>query len=178
MLFKIEKFFDRFADIVGSIVSILLILMVFNVFYDAIMRYLFNTNSIAMQEMEWHLFSVVFLLGISYSLKEDAHVRVDIIYDRLDIKKRTIINIVGTLLFLIPFSIFIGVGSFDFVLEAYKINEVSGDPGGLTHRWIIKAFIPISSFLLVFVSIGYIIKNVNLYIGADRSFLDPKREQR
>jgi len=129
------------------------------------MRYFFNTGSIAMQEMEWHFFSVIILLGISYALKEDGHVRVDVIYDRISVKKKAIINIVGTAFFLIPFALFIGTGSFDFVKEAYVSGEISGDPGGLTHRWILKAFIPFSFYLLVFISIGFIVRNINLYKG-------------
>lgn len=165
MLLKIENFFNKTADIIGHVTAGLMVLMMLNVFYDVIMRYFFNTGSIAMQEMEWHLFSMVILLGISYSLKEDGHVRVDVIYDRLAVKKKALINIIGAFVFLIPFSIFIGTGSFGFVMEAYASGEISGDPGGLTHRWIIKAFIPLAFYLLVFVSIGFIIKNINLYRG-------------
>lgn len=165
MLVKLEKTFDKAADYIGNLTSILMIVMMLNVFYDVIMRYFFSSGSIAMQEMEWHLFSVIILLGVSYALKEDAHVRVDLIYDKLTIQKKSIINIVGTILFLIPFAMLIGFGSFDFVHEAYVSGEISGDPGGLTNRWIIKAFIPLSMGLLVFASVGFIIKNINLYKG-------------
>lgn len=153
------------ADFVGNITSILMMLMMLNVFHDVVMRYFFSSGSIAMQEMEWHFFSVIILLGISYTLKEDGHVRVDVIYDRIAVKKKAIINIVGTLLFLIPFSLFIGTGSFDFVHEAYVSGEISADPGGLTHRWILKAFIPASFYLLVFMSLGFLVRNINLYRG-------------
>ncbi len=165
MLIKLEKFFDKFAAFIGNITGILMILMMINVFYDVIMRYFFNTGSIGMQEMEWHLFSVVFLLGIAYSLNEDGHVRVDVIYDGLSHKKKAVINIAGTFLFLIPFAALIGFGSLDFVYEAFKTAEISGNPGGLTHRWIIKAFVPGSMALLNFVAVGFIIKNINVYRG-------------
>jgi TRAP-type mannitol/chloroaromatic compound transport system permease small subunit len=165
MLLKIENFFNKVADFIGNLTSILMILMMLNVFFDVVMRYFFNTGSIAMQELEWHFFSVIILLGISYTLKEDGHVRVDVIYDRLSVRKKAVINIVGILLFLIPFALFIGVGSFDFVKEAYVSGEISADPGGLTHRWILKAFIPFSFFLLVFISIGFLVRNINLYRG-------------
>ncbi|MBE0491835.1 MAG: TRAP transporter small permease subunit [Sulfurospirillum sp.] len=166
MLLKVEHFFNKIADFIGFITAILMIAMMLNVFYDVIMRYFFNSGSIAMQEMEWHLFSVVILLGVSYALKEDGHVRVDIIYDNLHVKKKAWINIIGCIVFLIPFSLFIGTGSYDFVMEAFTSHEISGDPGGLTNRWIIKAFIPASFYLLVFVSIGFVVKNINLYRGA------------
>lgn len=165
MLVKIEALFDRFADAVGHLTGVLMVAMMLNVFYDVIMRYLFRKGSIAMQEMEWHLFSLVFLIGISYALFKDGHVRVDIIYDQLSEKRKAIINIVGSVIFLIPFSLLIAFGSIDFVLEAFHTGEISGDPGGLTHRWIIKALLPASFFLLVFSTIGVIVKNINRYRG-------------
>ncbi|MBC2705543.1 TRAP transporter small permease subunit [Desulfobacula sp.] len=163
MLVKIETFFDRFADAMGHLTAVIMIAMLLNVFYDVIMRYLFKTGSIAMQEMEWHLFSLVFLIGISYALFKNGHVRVDIIYDQLSVKKQALINIAGSVIFLIPFSLLIAFGSIDFVLEAFHTGEISGDPGGLTHRWLIKALLPFSFFLLVFSTIGIIVKNINLY---------------
>ncbi len=177
MLVKFERFYDRMSDVIGYISGGLMILMMINVFYDVIMRYFFRSGSIALQEMEWHLFSVMFLLGISYTLKEDGHVRVDLIYDNLSKKKQAVINIVGTVLFLIPFSLLIAFGSIDFVAEAYSIGEISGDPGGLTHRWLIKAIIPSSFFLLVFSSIGFVIKNMNLYRSANAPAVSIKEGQ-
>ncbi len=168
MLVKIERLFDRFSDVLGHVTAGIMMLMLLNVFYDVIMRYLFKSGSIAMQEMEWHLFSIVLLIGISYALFKDGHVRVDLIYDGLATKKKAIINIVGSIVFLIPFSLLIAVGSIDFVLEAFNTHEISGDPGGLTHRWIIKALVPTSFFLLVFSTVGVIIKNINLYKGVHK----------
>jgi len=86
-------------DAIGGLCSIVMMLMVLNVFYDVVMRYFFNDVSIAMQELEWHLFAVMFMFGIGYTLKEDGHVRVDIIYDQMSKKTQAIINLVGSLLF-------------------------------------------------------------------------------
>lgn len=167
MLLKLEKIFDSFADWIGNVCGVLMLLMVLNVFYDVIMRYFFKTSSIAFQELEWHIFSAMFLLGVSYALKNEGHVRVDIIYDNLPVKKKSIINIVGTAFFLIPFSLLIASGSMPFVMEAYHTHEISGDPGGLHYRWIIKSLVPISFVLLIITSVGYIIKNINNYRAAD-----------
>lgn len=169
-MLKLEKLFDRFADWIGYISGVLMFLMMLNVFYDVIMRYFFRTGSIAFQELEWHIFSMVFLLGISYALKEDGHVRVDVIYDNLHPKKKAVINLVGTIVFLIPFSLLIAFGSINFVVESYMANEQSGDPGGLTHRWLIKAFIPASFFLLTLNSVGSIVKNYNILKGIGRDY--------
>ncbi|MBD3829496.1 MAG: TRAP transporter small permease subunit [Arcobacter sp.] len=165
MLLKLERGFDKFADMIGYTTAFVMVLMILNVTYDVIMRYFFNTGSIAMQEMEWHLFSVIILLGISYTLKEDGHVRVDLIYDRLTQKKKAKINMVGVVLFIIPVALLIAVESIPFVIESFNSNEQSGDPGGLPYRWLVKSLIPLSFFLLIITSIGFFIKNLNVYKG-------------
>lgn len=163
MLEKLERFFDTIADYIGYLCSFLMIAMMLNIFYDVFMRYLFKSGSIAMQEMEWHLFSVIILLGTSYALKEESHVRVDVLYTHFSEKKKALINIIGVFTFIMPIALLVALGSVEFVMEAFSTHEVSGDPGGLTHRWILKAFIPASFWLLIFMSIGYVIKNINLY---------------
>lgn len=165
MLLKLEKFFDKFADMIGIVTAIAMVLMILNVFYDVIMRYFFKAGSIAMQEMEWHLFSVIILLGVAYTLKEDGHVRVDLIYDRLTPQKQAMINMIGVIIFVLPIAFLVGISSIDNAVEAFKSMEQSGDPGGLTNRWIVKALIPLSFLLLIITSIGFFIKNLNVYKG-------------
>lgn len=169
MLLKLEKIIDRFSDVMGWIAGFLNLVMLVNVFYDSIMRYFFRTGSIAMQELEWHLFSIVFLFGMAFCLKEDGHVRVDILYDRFPPRWKAIVNIAGTLLFLIPLSVLIIEGSIWYVHEAYTINEISGDPGGLTHRWLIKAVIPASFVFLVVSALGFILRNISIYRGVEEA---------
>ena len=165
MLISLERKLDKLIDWLGNILVVFLLLMILNVFYDVIMRYVFHNSSIAMQEMEWHLFSIVILFGVSYSLKEDAHVRVDFIYDKLGVKTKAMINIIGTILFLVPFTLLIIYGSYAFVMDSYVTNETSSDPGGLKHLWMIKAAIPISMTILLLEAFHYIIKNINIYRG-------------
>ena len=98
MLQRLETLLDRFSDVMGWIAGVLNLAMLLNVFYDAIMRYFFSSGSIALQEMEWHLFSMVFLFGIAYGLKEDGHVRVDIVYRRLSARGQSLVYLLGTLL--------------------------------------------------------------------------------
>ena len=140
----LDKFFNKLDKIIGNITATLMLLMMLNVVLDVILRYFFHTGSIALQEFEWHLFSVMFLLGISYALVDESHVRVDFLYDNFSKKRKALINIFGTIFMTIPFAILIIYGSYEFVNDAYITNEISEDPGGLTHRWIIKAMIPIS----------------------------------
>jgi len=167
LLIKIEKKLNKVIDFLGNILVVVLLLMILNVFYDVVMRYVFHDSSIAMQEMEWHLFAIVILFGVPYALKEDAHVRVDFIYDRFSVKTKAMINIIGTIVFLIPFISLIVYGSYPFVMDSYTTNEMSSNPGGLKHLWMIKAAIPISMTLLVLEAFHYIIKNINIYRGLE-----------
>ena len=176
MLLKLEKKIDTFSDYIGYIAASLTFILLFNVFYDAIMRYFFRSGSIAFQEMEWHLFSLVFLLGISYALKENGHVRVDFIYDRLSQKKKAVIDILGTLLLLLPLSILIINGSTWFVMEAYNIGEISGDPGGLPYRFLIKGAIPVSFVFLLISATGFILRNINIYRGCEEAKEDKSHD--
>jgi len=167
MLLKLEKFFDRFSDLMGWIAGLLNLAMLLNVFYDSIMRYFFNTGSIALQEMEWHLFAVVFMFGIAYALKEDGHVRVDILYDRFSPRWKAIVNIGGVFLLLLPLSLLIIEGSIWYVTEAYTSGEISGDPGGLTQRWLIKLVIPVSFIFLIVSAAGFVVHNINIFRGLE-----------
>ncbi len=167
MLLKIEKAIDRLTDMVSVVATVAMLLMLVNVFGDAIMRYFFKTGSIALQEMEWHLFSVMFMFGVAYALKEDGHVRVDVLYDRLSPRTRAIINIAGTLLLLIPLSVLIISGSFEFVHTSYQAGEISGDPGGLPYRWLIKAVIPVAFVFLIVSALSFMLHNVQVFRGVE-----------
>lgn len=177
MLLRIEKLIDRFSILTGWVAAGLLLVMLVNVFLNAIMRYFFKTGSIALQEMEWHLFSISFLLGIAFCLKTDGHVRVDLIYDRLRPRARAVINIAGTLLLLVPISVLIIEGSIPFIQEAYRVNEISGDPGGLTHRWLIKMVIPVSFACLLVSATGFLLHNINIFRGIEVPKPHPAEEE-
>ena len=168
MLIRLEQLYNRANRGLGRILSVLLVLMTLNVFYDVVMRYFFDNSKVGMQEMEWHLFSVIILFGVSVSLLDEAHVRVDFLYDRYHPKTKALVNIIGTIFFLLPLALLVFFGSFDFVRDAYVSGEISEDPGGLPYRWIIKSMIPLAFGFLVFAAGGYTIKNINLYRSAVR----------
>jgi TRAP-type mannitol/chloroaromatic compound transport system permease small subunit len=163
MLDKAERFFQRISRILGRILAMVFLLMTINIFYDVVMRYFFHNSSVAMQEMEWHLFSIVILFGVSVALLEEGHVRVDFLYDRFSVRKKAVINIIGTVFFLLPLACLIFFGSFEFVMDSYGMNEISENPGGLPYRWLIKGMIPLAFGILIVFALGYTVKNINLY---------------
>lgn len=160
-----DKLFTIYYKYLGNIVAIMMILMIFNVFVDVILRYFFHTGSVAFQELQWHLFSMMFLFGIAYALNDDTHVRVDFLYENFTTKTKAYINIFGTLFFLIPFAILIVYNSYEFVSDSFSYSEISQDPGGLHYRWLIKGMIPLSFIVLIVSSIFYIYKNISILKG-------------
>lgn len=153
----------KFIDLVGSFCSLIMILMVLNVFYDVVMRYFFNDVSIGMQELEWHLFAAMFMLGIGYTLKVDGHVRVDVFYDNMSRNAQALINVFGAIFFALPITLLILYYGWSYALDAYQMGEGSPDPGGLPHRWIVRAIIPASSIFLL-LSIFYVtLNNIMLF---------------
>lgn len=158
---KMEAAINRFSDTLGKFTAMLFILLLLNVFYDVIMRYMFNDVSIGMQELEWHLYAAIFMLSIPYALYKEGHVRVDIIYDNLNIRKQAWIDLFGTLILLIPFTILVTKYGIDFTVESYKLGEGSADPGGLPYRWLIKSVIPFAFFAITISGIGLLLKSIN-----------------
>lgn len=165
---NIEKIIIKIVDIMGKIIAFLLLLMVLNVSFDVMMRYLFHNSSVGMQEMEWHLFAVVFLFGISVALKDEGHVRVDFLYDSFSPRKKAAINIFGTFFFLLPLALLIFFGSFEYVKDAYITHEISEDPGGLPFRWVIKGMIPLSFWFLLVSAVGYVLQNIRIFREAGK----------
>ncbi|MCW8346991.1 TRAP transporter small permease subunit [Vibrio sp. ZSDZ65] len=164
-LIYIERLFNKVSDVLGVVSSLLFLLLLANVVYDVVMRYVFNDVSIAFQEMEWHLFSAVFLLGVPYAIKAGGHVRVDVFYERLSVKARAIIDLIGTFVFLFPFCLLVAWFGIDFAKESFALGETSGDPGGLPYRWVIKAMIPLSFFFMAISGVGLVLHSLNKLVN-------------
>lgn len=143
------KIADSISEWTGKGVIWLTSLLVIIVCFDVFTRYVLRESSVAIQELEWHLFALIFLLGAAYTLKYDKHVRVDVIYARLSEKAKAWINFFGSILFLIPFSLLGIFSSKLFVAASWRIMETSPDPGGLPGRYLLKSVIPIAFLLLL-----------------------------
>ena len=139
---------DRITLYVAYLTAFILVFLVLLVVFDATSRYLFSAGSTALQELEWHFFDVVILLSIAYTLRNNAHVRVDIFYEKFSPKVKALVNIISFVFFVLPLSfliIYIGIG---FVELSFVQHEASSDPGGLKYRWIVKSLMPLAFTLL------------------------------
>ncbi len=164
---KYIHFIDKVNKKIGEYTSWLSSLLVLVVIYDVITRYVFNESSVAMQEFEWHIFAILFLMSSAYTLLKEEHVRVDLIYSKLDKKKQAWIDLTGTVLFLIPFVLVVFYTSLNYVESSFLLNESSPDPGGLPMRFILKAFIPVSFFLLLLQGLSLFLKSLKTVVGKE-----------
>ena len=156
MLHSVDKFMKYVAYLTAVILALLVVLVVF----DATSRYLFSHGSTALQELEWHFFDVVILLSIAFTLRHNAHVRVDIFYDKFSPKTQALINIISALFFVLPLSILIIYIGIDFVEMSFVQNEASSDPGGLQYRWIVKALMPLAFIFLSLQALKELISDI------------------
>lgn len=165
-LLRVARAIDRLTGGIGRAVSWLVLVMVLIGAFNAVARYSgrflgVNLSSNAYLEMQWYLFSIIFLLGGAYALRDDAHVRVDVMYARVSARTQSIINIAGTLIFLVPFSIFLVWVSAPVIRSSWIIREGSPDPGGLP-RYPLKAMILICFALLLMQAASQLIKDFHL----------------
>ena len=155
---------DACNEWVGRLVSWVVVLLVAVVFIDVVMRYAANTSFVFTQELEWHLFGFIFLMGAGYTLLYDQHVRVDVVYQRLSERGQAWINVLGCVFFLFPGALLIIHTSFEFAWESFIFLEGSPDPGGIPFRFIIKSCVPLGFLLLLFQGVSMFIRNLGILL--------------
>ncbi len=158
-LLRVSVLIDRLNRAVGRSVPWLVLVMVVVSAGNAVVRYTLNTSSNAWLEVQWYLFSAVFLLTAGYTLLRDEHVRIDVLTGRFPPRVRAWIDVVGGVLFLLPMAATILVLSWPMVADSFIRGEMSGDAGGLL-RWPVKALIPLGFLLLALQGISQIIKKL------------------
>lgn len=140
---------EKSLEFLGRCISWLVFAMAGLTVLVVVMRYVFRQGTVFPQELVAYMHALVFMFGLSYTLKHDAHVRVDLLYSRLDDKKRALINLLGHLVFLIPVACMIGIGSLDYVFDSWRILESSAEVRGIPAVYLLKTVIPVSALLLV-----------------------------
>ncbi len=165
MLDSFIRAVDRLSEAVGRMAMAFSLLLVLVVMADVAMRYFMNISFSSLRELEWHFYSAIFLLGGAYTLRHDAHVRVDIFYQRFSDRGRALINVLGCLLMLFPGCWLVVETSMPFVAFSWGMHEISPDPGGLPFRWALKALIPIGFGLMGLQGVSFFFKNLLVLMG-------------
>ncbi len=147
-MLKLTNLIDQLNEQAGRFISWLNPVLVILVCYDVISRALKMSQPWVM-EMEWHLFAAIFLIGAGYTLKHDGHVRVDLFFSNFSKKDQAWVNLLGTLLFLLPWAALVSIFAFEYAQVSFLINEGSSDPGGLPARYVIK-FVVVIGFVFLF----------------------------
>ena len=168
-LLGLSRWIDRINSGLGQLASGLVLLMIGIGCWNVLGRYIGqavgqNLSSNALIEIQWYLFSVVFLMGAAYTLRHDGHVRVDVFQSRWRGKRKALAELMGTVVFLLPFSALVLFFSWKWVWVSWRIWETSPDPGGLP-RYPIKTFILFSFLSLFFQGISETIKNLAVLTG-------------
>lgn len=148
-LHKLAIAIDRFSEGTGCAVAWLTLGTVLVTFAVVVLRYAFQGGSIALQELVSYLHAAVFMLGVAYTLKHDAHVRVDIFYRDFSPRRRAWVDLAGSLLLLLPLCLFILITSRGYVADAWSVMEGSGEAGGLNAVFLLKTAIPVMAVLLL-----------------------------
>ena len=163
LIVNVSQFLEKIVTFFGKTGSWLAIPLIFIIIFDIVTRRFFILGSTKLQEMEWHLHTALFLLVLGYAYLKDSHVRIEIVREKYSMLIKSIFETLGILVFLIPYTILVIFYGIDFVIRSFNLNEVSSALTGLSHRWIIKFFIPFGMFLLLLAGFSILIKKV-LYI--------------
>jgi TRAP-type mannitol/chloroaromatic compound transport system permease small subunit len=159
-LIKISILLEKIVTIFGKIGSWLAIPLISIIIFDIITRRFFVLGSTKLQEMEWHLHASLFLLVLGYAYLKDAHVRIEIVREKYSLKVKAILETFGIIIFLIPYTVLVIYFGIDFVQRSFNVNEVSSALTGLSHRWIIKSFIPIGMLILFLAGFSLLLRNL------------------
>lgn len=155
---RIAKHIESVSEWTGRAVAWLMLAMVLVTFLVVVLRYAFDLGWIAMQESVTWMHGITFLLGAAYTLRHDAHVRVDVFYRGFGERRRAWVDLGGTLLFLLPLCVFIVMSSWDYVAGAWAIGESSREAGGLPALYVLKTVIPVAAVLLALQGIAVVLR--------------------
>ena len=156
-LIQISKLIDAVNDRLGWVASWMVLAACLISAANAMSRYAFDLSSNAWLEIQWYLFAAIVMLGASYTLRMNEHVRVDIVYTHLSERGKEWLDLIGTAVFLVPSMLVIAWESLPFFLTSWQIQEMSGNAGGLL-RWPVKVLVPIGFTMVAIQGISEIIK--------------------
>lgn len=156
---------DRSSVSVGRLSSFLVLLSIAVITVSVVLRYFFSRTYVALDEIQYYFYSIMFLFGFSYVLKEDGHIRVDIFFARFSDRKKALINLLGGVFLTIPWAAAICYYSFQYFLRSYHINEKSTEASGLPALYILKFILFLAFVLLLFQGMSLVIRQVLILAG-------------
>jgi TRAP-type mannitol/chloroaromatic compound transport system permease small subunit len=154
---------ERFIDWTGRSVSWLTLLMVIITFIVVVLRYAFDIGWIALQESVTYLHAMVFLIGASWAMQQEAHVRVDIFYSRMTARSKALVDLVGSIFMLLPVMLFITWVSWEYVIDSWDVLEGSREAGGLPTVFLLKTLILVMSAMLILQGLVQIVRSIQTF---------------
>lgn len=161
----ISRFLDRVLTAIGQLMSWTWVGLMLVIMLNVITRYVFNEGRIEFEELQWHLYAVGWLFGLSYCFAADDHVRVDLLHDHLPLRAQGWVELFGLLFLLSPFLILVLWYAIPFVEYSWSLGEVSSNPGGLPYRWLIKAMLFVGFALLLLAMLSRLTRVFALLFG-------------
>ncbi len=162
---RICRFIDSFMERLGSAVCWLNSILVVNIVVQVLLRYVLGEGKIWLEELEWHFYGVLLLVGLSYCLASDTHVRLDVFYRRFSVVQKEYVDLFGMLFLVLPLFAVLFFHGLGFLATAWSVNESSPHPLGLSYWWIIKSFIPLTMFLVVLAALSRIIRALVIIVN-------------
>lgn len=175
-LLKFSAIVDIVNEKIGVVCNWLVLLACLVSGGNAMVRYAYDASSNAWLEVQWYMFAVIVMFGAAYTLKRNEHVRVDLLYMMLSRRGQLWIDILGTLIFLLPTCLILAWLSWPFFMQSFAIGEHSSNAGGLI-RWPIKAVLPLGFLLVALQGLSELIKRVAFLIGIPVESLEAHYER-
>lgn len=162
---RLSCWIDRVILALGFAFGFLWLFVVATIIIAVVGRYAFGIGSILLEEIEWHLAGAAWLVGLSYALVKDSHVRVDVLHERFSLRGQIWIEFVGIALLLLPFAVVVVYQAWPFFWQSYLQGEVSSAPAGLPARWAMKFFVPFSFALVTLAALSRLLKCTAFLVG-------------
>lgn len=168
---------DRFIRWIGEKVSWIWLVLLSVVIINVASRHILGQGRVELEEIQWHLYSTGFLIGMSYCFEKDDHVRVDIVHENLGLRTQAWIELFGLLVFLLPFIVWVFYYAVPFALHSFSLGEISDAPGGLGARWVIKSMMAIGFGLLGLAALSRLSRVTNLLFKFPGGVNSPSESQ-
>ena len=159
----LTKKIDNILEKIGKGTAWLNFVLIWIILIQVILRYVFGQGMVPLEELQWHLYGIGIMVGLSYAVVKDSHIRLDLVYEKISDINKVRFEILGIIFLLLPFA-FVGIiKGYELFFASLRVNESSASPTGLPFRWIIKSFICTGFILLAVSSITKLIRQIRLY---------------